>query len=311
MLAQHRIKPESYSEALEADPSIIRADMIHRSRYRAFVLLTALFVLFCREPCLPARAAPPPPQPPSRIISLAPGITEILYALGLGNDVAGDTNYCDYPAAAKLKPHIGDLYVNYESVLALRPNLVVADAATNGSAIPRLQALHVPLLIISSNSLAQVEASIGTVGARTGTISQANRVLSIMNHKLRLVNSIKNRQMGKPPLRTLVTVGLDPLYVAGTRSFMGDMVQRGGGADLAGAVAYVPWSKEQAVASQPQAIFCDAAGKAELLRDTAWRNTPAVRLGNIFVTNDAYMRPGPRLADAAVAVATDLARAHR
>ncbi len=271
-------------------------------------MLVAVFLAcLCRAICPALGAA----THPGRIISLAPGITEILFALGLGDAVAGDTTYCDYPAAAKLKPHIGDVVVNYEAVLALRPDLVVADAAANRSAIPRLQALHVPLLIVTSNSLPEIEASIDAIARRTGTQSRAVGVLARVNHSLRLVAYIKVASQNKTPLRTLVTVGLDPLYVAGTRSFMGDMVRRGGGNDLAGAVAYIPWSKEQAIASQPQAIFCDADDKAALTRDPVWRQTPAVRLGNVFVTNDAYMRPGPRLADAAVDVATDLARARR
>ncbi len=95
-------------------------------------------------------------------------------------------------------------------------------------------------------------------------------------------------QKGKTTTQNSGDVGTRPALCRRDAELYGRYGAAGGGIDLPGAVAYVPWSKEQAIASQPQAIFCDADDKAALMRDPVWRQTPAVRHGNVFVTNDAY-----------------------
>src|SRR4051794_2163873 len=86
-------------------------------------------------------------QPPQRIISLSPGTTEMLFALGLGKRIVGDTVYCDYPAEAKKITKIGDSATNIEKVVALKPDLVVADAIANRAALPKLISLGIPLFV--------------------------------------------------------------------------------------------------------------------------------------------------------------------
>ena len=122
---------------------------------------------------------------PRRIVSLSPGTTEMLFALGLGRSVVGDTVYCDYPPAARAITKVGDVNTNYEKVLALRPDLIVADAVANGRAVARLTQLRQPVLAVSPTSLPAVETSLRLIGARTGTGRQAEAVVAQMEHKAR------------------------------------------------------------------------------------------------------------------------------
>ena len=103
----------------------------------------------------------------------------MLFALGLGRSVVGDTVYCDYPPAAKAIAKIGDVNTNYEKVLALRPDLIVADAVANGRAVARLTQLHQPVLAVSPTSHSRRRRpACGRSGQRTGTARQAEAVVA-------------------------------------------------------------------------------------------------------------------------------------
>ena len=104
---------------------------------------------------------------PRRIISLTPAITEMLFALGLGSRVVGDTVYGDYPPAARRVAKIGDVRVNYERVVALRPDLVVGDAVATSSAIARLGQLRLPVFAVRPDTVDGVERDVRQLGQVT------------------------------------------------------------------------------------------------------------------------------------------------
>ena len=263
-------------------------------------LLIAACLLLSLSTCTQAAA-------PKRIVSLSPGTTEMLFALGLGKSVVGDTVYCDYPPAAKFVAKIGDVNTSYEKVLALRPDLIVADGTANARAVARLSALHLPVLTVSPTSFAAVETSLRQIGARTGTFSQANAVISQMEHKARLVAKITASDKRSRP-RVLVVIQTGPLWTAGRGSFMDDLISRAGGINIGGAVnGYGPFSKEQALASAPDVILGDASVSAAFQTDPLLRRLPAVTQGRIYsLPADLTSRPGPRLADGLVLVAQAL-----
>ena len=263
-------------------------------------LLIAACLLLCVLTC--AQAAPP-----KRIVSLSPGTTEMLYALGLGKSVVGDTVYCDYPPAAKTIAKIGDVNTSYEKVLALQPDLVVADGTANARAVARLLALHLPVLAVSPTSLTAVETSLRQIGARTGTAKQANAIVSQMEHKARLAAKIAEADK-RPRPRVLVVIQAGPLWTAGRGSFMDDLITRAGGINIGRAVnGYGPFSKEQALASAPDVILGDASAAAAFRTDPLLRRLPAVTHGRVYsLPADLTSRPGPRLADGLVLVAQAL-----
>lgn len=247
---------------------------------------------------------------PRRIVSLSPGITEILYSLGLGDRVVGDTAFCDYPPDAAKKPHVGDSTINYEAVVGLKPDLVVADALANEQAVPRLESLQIPVLSISVRSVAEVEQAIVKVGAATGEAKAAKRVVATMKAQEKSAESIALQRSGAP-LRTLVVVATDPIYVAGSNTFIGGMIALCGADNLASNVGFQTMSKEAAVAGNPEVVFCDADDAKTIEQDPAWNGVDAVRRHNLFsIDSDLLVRPGPRLTLGMIQVATDLAHAH-
>lgn len=242
---------------------------------------------------------------PRRIVSLAPGTTEMLFALGLGDSLVGDTVYCDYPPAARKITKIGDVNVNYEAVLARHPDLVVASDA-NRAAIGRLTQLGLTVLMIAPTSFSATEASLQLLGQATGQERQAQAVVGQMEAKRRAAAAIAARDPRRP--RVLVVVGLDPLWTAGSGTFIGDILTRAGATDAAASVkGYAPYSKEAALAHPPDVILASPSDQAALRADPALQDLPAVRAGRFLnVSSDLISRPGPRLADALLQVARAL-----
>ncbi len=246
-------------------------------------------------------------SPPKRIVSLSPGTTEMLFALGLGKFVVGDTVYCDYPPAAKAISKVGDVNTSYEKVLALRPDLIVADSVANARAVARLSALHQPVLAVAPTSLSAVETSLRQIGTRTGTSAQANAVIGQMEGKARLAARIAATDK-RPRPRVLVVIQVSPLWTAGNGSFLDDLIVRVGGINIGRAVpGYGPFSKEQVLANAPDVILGDSAVAAAFRTDPLLRRLPAVTRGRVYVLPpDLTSRPGPRLADGLVLVAQAL-----
>ena len=231
----------------------------------------------------------------------------MLFALGLGKSVVGDTVYCDYPPAAKLIAKVGDVNTSYEKVLALRPDLIVADGVANARAVVRLTALRQPVLAVSPTSLAAVETSLRQIGARTGTSKQANAVVGQMEHKARLAAQIAAADK-RPRPHVLIVVQVNPLWTAGGGTFMDDLVTRAGGVNIGKAVpGYGPFSKEEVLAHPPDVILGDPAVQTAFRADALLSHLTAVRNGRVYsLPSDLTSRPGPRLADGLVLVAKAL-----
>ena len=267
-------------------------------------MLRRLFFTLCFLLCFApfAHAATP-----TRIVSLSPGTTEMLFALGLGKFVVGDTVYCDYPPAAKTIAKVGDVNTSYEKVLALRPDLIVADSVANARAVARLTALHQPVLAVAPTSLSAVETSLRQIGARTGTSKQADAVIGQMEHQARLAAKIAASDK-RPRPRVLVVIQVSPLWTAGSGSFLDDLIARAGGVNIGrGVVGYGPFSKEQVLANAPDVVLGDASVAAAFRADPLLRRLPAVLRGRVYaLPSDLTSRPGPRLADGLVLVAQAL-----
>ena len=231
----------------------------------------------------------------------------MLFALGLGKYVVGDTTYCDYPPAAKAIAKVGDVNTSYEKVLALRPDLIVADSTANARAVARLTALRQPVLTVTPTSLSAVETSLRQIGARTGTAKQANAVVAQMEHKAHLAAQIAAADK-RPRPRVLVVIQVNPLWTAGGGTFMDDLVTRAGGINVGRAVpGYGPFSKEQVLANAPDVILGDSSAAPAFRADALLGHLSAVQRGRVYsLPPDLTSRPGPRLADGLVLVARAL-----
>jgi iron complex transport system substrate-binding protein len=257
--------------------------------------------------------------PPQRIVSTAPSITELLYALGLGNRVVGVTRFCRYPPEAQSKPKIGDYTApNLEAIAALRPDLVIIQ--TNPIHLAdRLGALKLPVLEINQDSIAAIYKSIHDVGAVTGTEHAATQLSDSLLNGL---GAIRNRVANRPRVRMMFVIGrspnrLDGLVVAGRASYLNEVIESAGGENvfrdaLAG---YPEVSLEEVMARNPDVIvdmgdMSDTVAVTEEHKRSVialWNRIPtlaAVKQHRVFVVaSDIFVIPGPRLIDAAKAFA--------
>ena len=258
-------------------------------------------------------------NPPQRIVSTTPSITEILYALGLGDRVVGVTRFCRYPPEAMLKPKIGD-YINpdLEAIAALRPDLVVVQ--TNPVRLAeRLNALHLRTLEVDQQDIAGIDDSIRAIGAAAGVSLRADQLIAKIRAGL---DEVRARSAKLQAPRVMFVVGrasgrLDGLVVVGRASYLNDVIRIAGGENIFrdAAAAYPQVSMEEVLARNPEVILdmgemSDEGTVSEReQRETValWtRRLPsldAVEHHRVFpIVSEMYVIPGPRVVDAARAI---------
>lgn len=235
-------------------------------------------------------------SPPRRIVSLTPNNTEILFALGLGPRVVGVTAYCDYPPAAKKKPKVGDRTISVEKVVALKPDLILAHAVLNDDYVRRFEALGMTVIAIDSETYDGVASDIAMIGRATGTTKQATKIVRQMKAA---AFRVKSRKPPKKRLNVLVVVQPSPLWAAGPKTLIDEMLRYCGASNVASNAkpGFNQFPVESAIARKPDVII---AGKGEskfFLNSPLWRGTAAVRNKRVYeVDFDLLVRPGPRLA---------------
>lgn len=234
---------------------------------------------------------------PVRIVSIAPSNTEILYALGLGDRVVGVTRYCDYPAQAKKKPKVGDMNSDAEAVVALKPDLVLAHAFVNSAAIPKLEKLGLTVFAIDPKTLSDVARDIRTIGKLTAKPKTADTVAAAIESAMKSVKAARAR---KPVKKVLVVVQSNPLWAAGPKTFVDEMLSIARAKNIASDArpGFVPFSKEAAISRNPDVIITGLASDITFFTNSPeWRGTNAVKNKRIYVINsDLLFRSGPRLA---------------
>lgn len=250
--------------------------------------------------------------PPIRIVSLAPSITEILFAVGAGGLVVGVTDFCDYPPEARFREKIGGFSnPSLEKIAALNPDLVLAARHNPRELLDRLRDLGTPVFALNPSTVDEVAEAVGTVGRLTGRGERADSLAFLMRSRIQAVVD-KVRDLPTRP-RVLWCELKAPTYSAGRGSFIGDLIELAGGTNLA-ADAGVTWPQlglEAIVAMDPEVILTSSDRADELpslvasLRQRAgWGNVTAVRQGAVrYVDLDLIGRPGPRIVDGLLAIA--------
>jgi len=250
--------------------------------------------------------------PPQRIISLAPSITEILFALGVGDRVVGVSTYCDYPPEAARIDRIGTfLQPNVERILAKRPDLVIGvPSPGNRAPVERLEGFGLRVLIVDPQRVADILAAIHTIADAVGVPSQGERLVARIQDEMGAVTA---RLDGAPTVSVLMLVGRSPFVAAGTGTYQDELIALARGANLAAPTgeAWPTVNLEFIVAHAPQVII-DASMGSEEATDRAgslafWSTfptIPAVRDHRLYGFR-AYelLRPGPRVAQSLETVA--------
>jgi ABC-type Fe3+-hydroxamate transport system substrate-binding protein len=250
--------------------------------------------------CAPTdRAADPAPA--QRVVSLAPSLTELLFAIGAGDRVVGRTRYCDYPAEARAVPDVGEgIDFNPEAVAGRAPDLVaVYPTASNSAAAGRLRALGIAVVELRTDSLDQLAPSARTLGRLTGTSEQADRVAGAFAAAL---DSARRAPRPADPPSVLLLAWDNPPIVIGGGSFQSEIVALAGGvnvfADLPQPSA--PVSVETIAARDPDLIVISDSGVPAWARRPEWQVVRAVRQRR-FVTlaGSDFGRPTFRSLDTA------------
>jgi iron complex transport system substrate-binding protein len=238
------------------------------------------------------------PSPPGRIVSLSPGTTEMLFALGLKGRIVADTTYCDYPPEAKTLPKIGDVNTSVEKVIAQKPDLVVASASANRRALEPLERARLRVFTVDPKTIAEAYDAYRKLGTITGQTRQADELVKSMKSRVAAVQRAISSERRRP--RVLLPVQIDPLMVVGSDNFMDDLVSLAGGVNATrdAGKGWVTFSPERVVLLKPDVIITGKETAPRVRSKPGWRTIPAVRNNAIYSLKSEAARPGPRLADA-------------
>jgi iron complex transport system substrate-binding protein len=239
---------------------------------------------------------------PMRIIALAPNVTEILYALGLGSRVVGVSSYSNYPPAAAHLPVVYSYSgLSIEKIIALKPDLLISAALVPQTVVVKLRGLHLKVLVTDPHTLAGILTDIRLVGTAAGVPATATTVTAKLQSRVNRVEAAVRTVSTRPS----VFYELDKtLYTVGHGSFMDSLITLAGGVNIAGKVAnpYPQLSAEKLLTADPQYIILgDAAygvSAAQITARPGWSALAAVKMHHVYPFNDDLAsRPGPRIVD--------------
>lgn len=270
------------------------------------LLLCGLFVAAC-NPSTPATTGVSEAR---RIVSTAPSLTEILYALELGSNIVGVTPYCAYPPEAADQPQVGDLYQpNYEAMLSQQPTHAVV-FEENAAVADRLEALDIETVRVRHETLADIVSSIEIIGKAFDRMEPAATLASSMRQAF----APDQNQRKHRAVPVLLSIGrtpgaghLESVYVAGRDNYLDELLMLAGGSNVYnGPVPYPMISTEGVMQMNPEVIIDLIPSRLAASLDTDPRDdwnvaagVPAVRDRRIYVLTNSYVFiPGPRLVHA-------------
>ena len=240
-----------------------------------------------------------------RIVTLAPNLTETVYALGLGDRLAGDTDVCDTPAAAKQKPHVGNPQnPSLEAIVALHPDLVLATTSINRlETADALKRLGIAVYTSDPQTVRGMLDSTRRMADLMGATQQGADLVGRLQQQL---DALHARLAERPMVHVLFVVWEDPLITIGQNTFIADALRYAGAESVVLSDRNWPQlSIEEVVRLQPDYIvFTSDHGEtgatqlADLRSQPAWRDLDAVEMGHVVDVSEEAVRPSPGLVDA-------------
>jgi ABC-type hemin transport system substrate-binding protein len=258
---------------------------------RVFIFALALLLSACvREEQQPL------PEGSSRVVSLAPNITEMIYAVGAQRRLVGTDNFSDYPLSAKALPKVGGTQPNVEKIISLKPDLVMASTSSVPPGLESsLRAAKIPLVWIKTDRLADVPGAMALVGAHLGVLDVPVHVA-----RLRAAMDKQKRTRAHPP-RVLFAVWTNPLYVAGRDTFAGDLLEHCGATNAVTVTGWPQYSLESLLANPPDIILYPNQSVTPRAMQELLDAAPGLRdrVRVVPVEENVFVRPGPRVVEAA------------
>ena len=236
------------------------------------------------------------PRELRRIVTLAPNLTEMIFALGAGERIVGTDDHSNFPAAAKALPKVGGMQPNIEKIVALKPDIVFASTEGNHPNLaPALDAADIPLFVIRTDRLAEIPVAMRRLASLLGTREDAVRDVE------RAVAAQKRERAEKR--RVMFAVWTDPLYVAGRNTFTDDLLALTGATNAVEVTGWPQYSLESFVAAPPDILLYPRGAVTPQQVDALLRRVPSLKKMRVVPVNeDIFQRPGPRMAEAARAL---------
>jgi iron complex transport system substrate-binding protein len=236
------------------------------------------------------------------LVSLVPSVTEILFALGVGDQLRGVTTFCDYPEEALAIPKVGDFSnPSIERIVGIEPDLVFATIPEQQRTVENLINLGVRTEVVSPESIGDILLAIEQIGDWIGASSRAAEIVEEMSAQL---GALEKRVRTRKKPKVYVELDVNPLFTAGRGSFVNELLERAGGENIVESrMGYIAINAELIIARDPEVIVLTHPGSGEDMASRAgWDVVSAVRNGRIVddIDPNLIMRPGPRCVQGAV-----------
>jgi iron complex transport system substrate-binding protein len=244
------------------------------------------------------------PENPQRVISLAPNITEIIFALNRENLLKGVTLHCDFPVEAKLLPRVGSYVgLDLEKIVSLKPDLCIAIKDGNPKqVIDRLESFGIPVYAVDPRNLDSVMETILSIGGLIGADKRADILVKNMRSRIKHVAELIAATSHRPGV--FFQIGAAPVVSVGTRTYIHELIILAGGTNVtAGETPYPRFSREQLIALSPDVVIITSMTRSDAFEQVLaewnkWPQIQAVRNKQIYMADsDLFDRPSPRLID--------------
>jgi len=239
---------------------------------------------------------------PMRIVSLAPSNTEILFALGLGDRVFGVTETCNYPEEALSIEKVGGYSgVDIEKVVAINPDLILAEDMHKADVIPTLEGLGFTVIALVPHNLQEVMDSITLVGSLTGTETAAAQIVDDMSQRIKAITDITDGLAEEEKVKVLYVIWYEPIISVGTNTGIHELIEKSGGTNIAefAGEGWPTLALEEIVSINPQVIIVnDDVSLQAILSESRLSQVDAVANGRVYGINaDLTNRPTSRIVD--------------
>lgn len=263
------------------------------------ILAAACFVLSCNSACAGQ-------EHKAHYISLAPSTTEILFALGLGDDIVGVSSFCNYPPEALKKTVIGDFsHPNMEKIVASKPDYIFCTGLEQAPVIQELKRLKFNVYVADPATVEELFTAIREIGKITGRESQAQGLVDKMRLDIKTIKEKVNLVAKDKHVKVFVEIWHEPLMTAAKGSFVDEMIAFSGGINIAHDCIrpYCNFSAEKVVSLNPEVIILAYMDKEAPLKLVSgrfgWSDIDAIKNKRVFndINPDLLLRPGPRITE--------------
>ncbi len=239
---------------------------------------------------------------------MAPNVTEMLFAIGLKDEIVGVTDFCDYPPAALERPRIGGYYnPNIEAILSLNPDLVVATPdGYSKERVEKLDQAGISVFLVNPQKVDEVLETMLTLGKVTDREDAAEQVVQDLRARVQAVEREVDSIPEEKRAKVFYEIGQDPLITAGPGNFVDNLIRAAGGINIADDAAsdWPQYSVEAVIMKEPDVIITAPhvpSQESTITQPSIWskyETIPAVRNGRIYqVDPDILLRAGPRIVD--------------